>query len=1033
MSENSRHEHPLQHSGQSQTQRLPRALDPAFFRVDERSVEDLLRFSYNYAADLEYFSADNRVTGNWQGFLENSQGKTLAELEAMPDTEPHFALFLCFLHLFGYAQERLNTLTQRHLEYYYEKVLQIRRRKPQPDQVHLVFELAKNATEVLLPKGTRLNAGKDDTGKPLYYQLTEDSVLNRAKIEHLRTVLFENGKLHVASQANTADGQGEPPAAQPFSWPAMGSSSHPTAPVGMAVAAPILRLSGGERTIRLLFTLDRIVPALDSAADAMQVFATGEKGWIGPLSASGGKVRTNSGSTIWPVEVQTLTNSMEAIVPYDPEIHAGNFNTHEPLLRILFEPEKAAPYLEALGNLQVEALALEVEVDNFKNVELLSSEGPLDPKRSFAPFGDKQPHSGSQFFIDSEEVFSKPLQQIKLNLHWQNAPKSTSTGIGSVAGLGFGMEKIPLAIVKNDSDDDQYAADIRVISGNLSGSYTPVHLFQADSGSSDPLKQTITIPPAPQIAVLIKPYFQVKTPLVAAPKTYLPLAVKTGQLALTISANTKLVRLADSYQLITKVIETFFLEKSPFDGIRLTLQIKNQTAQNASFKPQLSDFSLSYKAATATEPLRNGSDALTKFRKRSVQFFHIDAFGQCETHGVLMRNNASAVRLLPAPEAQGNLYLGFQNLQPRQTLNLFFQLLEGSANPEKAVEKVSWSVLAGNAWLPLEAEHLLADRTNGLLTSNLIRLMIPSAASTDNTLMEPGFIWLRATVQNNPDAICRILDVQAQGLTARFADAGNSPNHLVQALAPGTISKLTIQDARVKKVAQPYASFGGRPQEQDTNFYTRVAERLRHKQRAVSIWDYERLVLEQFPEVFQVKCISHCAPDSEVAPGHVTLVVIPDYRHYTADNPLEPRVSLYLLDAIRQWILPFKMPGVIDVHVQNPLYEQLFLDFKVAFREENKLDFGILRQQLNADINRMLSPWANANQNLVTFNGRYFRSALIYALEQLEYIDYVSHFNMFRLQANGKRSEPLEEAAPTQARALLVPAPEHNIQNAKPV
>ncbi len=1031
MNENSRHEHPLQHSGQSQTQRLPRALDPAFFRVDERSVEDLLRFSYNYAADLEYFSADNRVTGNWQGFLENSQGKTLAELEAMPDTEPHFALFLCFLHLFGYAQERLNTLTQRHLEYYYEKVLQIRRRKPRPDQVHLVFELAKNATEVLLKKGTRLNAGKDDTGKPLYYQLTEDSVLNRAKIEHLRTVLFEHGKLHVANQANSADGQGEPSTAQPFAWPAMGNSTHPAAPVGMAVAAPILRLSGGERTIRLLFTLNRAVPVLEKAADAMQVFVTGEKGWIGPLNAGSGNLRTKAGSTIWPVEVQTLTTSMEAIVPYDPEVHAGNFNTREPMLRILFEPEKAAPYLEVLGALQVEALALEVEVDNFKNVELLSSEGPLDPKWTIAPFGSIQPDSGSRFFIDSEEVFSKPLQQIKLNLHWQNAPKGQSTGISRATG--FGMEKIPRAFVKEDSDDDQYSADIRVISGNLSGSYTPARLFQPDSGVSDSLKQTITIPPAPQIAVLVKPYFQAKTPLVAAPKAYLPLAVKTGQLALNISANTKLVRLADSYQLIAKGIEAFFLEKSPFDGIRLTLRIKNKTAQNANFKPQLSDFSLSYKAATATEPLRNGPDALTKFRKRSVQFFHIDVFGQCETHGVLLHSKSPTVRLLPTPEAPGNLYLGLQNLQPRQTLNLFFQVLEGSANPEKTVEKVTWSVLAGNAWLPLEAEHLLADRTNGLLTSNLVRLLIPSDASTDNTLLEPGFVWLRATVQNNPDAICRILDVQAQGLTARFVDAGNSPTHLTQALAPGTISKLTIQDARVKKVGQPYASFGGRPQEQDANFYTRVAERLRHKQRAVSIWDYERLVLEQFPEVFQVKCISHCAPDSEVAPGHVTLVVIPDYRHYTADNPLEPRVSLYLLDAIRQWIMPFKMPGVLDVHVQNPLYEQLFLDFKVAFREENKLDFGILRQQLNADINRMLSPWANTDQEQVSFNGRYFKSALIYALEQLEYIDYVSHFNMFRQQADGKRSEPLEEAGPTRARALLVPAPGHNIQNAKPV
>lgn len=1022
MTEKCRHEHPLQNNGQTQTQRLPQALDPAFFRVDERSVEDLLAFAWNYAASLEYFSADNQITGNWQGFLEHTRGKTLAELEAMPGQEPHFALFLCFLRLFGQAQDQLNTLTQRHLEYYYEKVLQIGRRNPVPDQVHLVFELAKNATEVLLHKGTRLKAGKDETGKPLFYQTTEDTVLNRAAIAHLRTVLYKNGKLHVAPNAGTADGQGEPPTEQPFAWPAMGDLSHPTAPLGFAVAAQILHLSGGTRHIKLLLKLNKPSGILEQAAGAMQVYATGEKGWIGPLKVSSAK----TDKPVWEINIEEISASMEALVPYNPEVHEGNFNSRVPMLRILFDPEISAPFLDELGDLDLQTLRIEVEVDGFKNLNLFCTEGFLDGKSTFSPFGGNQPDVGSQFFIDSKEVFSKPLQQINLNLIWQNRPAPS----GSAALKGEVTIDLDGQIKVNT--DSRYSADLKVLSGNLKGSYVPAPLFQPDPGSQNNLAQTITIPPTPQFKVAALPYYRVDAPLVSAPKKYYATAVSSGHLA------TKSAKAAGNdplvYHTIATGIEFRLTEKLPFEGIQLTLRIKNRTDADKNFKPKLSDFSLSYKAATAEEQLSDNTDALTNFSKRTVQFFQIDVFGQREAHGFLQQQNAlqqQSIQLVPVPKQEGHLFIGLQNLRPRQSLNLFFQVLEGSANPEKPVEKLNWSVLAGNNWQRINERDLLFDRTNGLLRSNLLRLIVPADATTDNTLLDPGFIWLRATARKNSDAICQLIGAFAQGVTTTFEDAGNHPQHLNAPLAPETISKLAIQIAQVKKISQPYPSFGGRPFEPDQLFYIRVSERLRHKQRAVSIWDYERLVLEKFPEVFQVKCISHCSPDSEVAPGHITLVVIPDYRNYTAGNPLEPRLPLDLLYKIQQWVDGFRMPGVSGIHVQNPLYEKILLDFKVAFRKETNLEFGINRQQLNSDINRLLSPWAQTSGDPIHFDGHYFRSALIYALEKLDYVDFISHFNLYRVQADGLRSEPLEAATATRARAILVPSSEHQINNAE--
>ncbi len=1009
--DNCRHEHPLHRDGQTQLQRLPQALDPAFFRLDERSVEDLLAFAWGYAAELKYFDANNSVSGNWQGFLEQASGKTLIELEQAPNIEPHFALFLCFLRLFGYAQQQMNTLTQRHLDYYYEKILQIRRRAPEPDQVHLVFELAKNAREIALTKGTILLAGKDDSGKALFYELTEDSLFNRAVVAHLRSVFYKEGKHHVAPVANSADGLGEKPAVQPFFWKAFGQSSHPAAPIGFAVAGPILRLSSGERSIHLRLSVlsdDTIAPDItffERAAAALRVYATGKKGWIGPLQTSSNYFsRADAGKTrVWELTV-SVPVSVEAIVPYAEEVHGGHFNTQNPALRLLFDPELAAPLMDTLLGIQVQSIQMETVVDKFKDLELDSSEGPLDSKKPFAPFGGIRPDNNSFFIIRSEEVFSKPLQQLKLQLKWQTAPVST---------------------------DGTFEATAEVRGGNLQGELRREALFPGGNN----LSKIIAIP---TVKFTVAAYAVENYHLATR-------AQESRSVTRTAVADGELPMAQYDKQPITRTARTPYRGRGlqrlyrnvPNEGLRLTLHIKNKpTVDNKStevfFIPKLQEFSLQYTAATPDEAMTANAEAFVRLGRQTIQFFQIGPFGQRETNGhfrrLAQRRNLQQ-DLLAAPGGEGQLLLGLQNLDPGQAVTLFFQVQEGSANPDADPPAIHWTVLANNYWQNLDDRHLLSDRTDGLIRSGIVRFIIPDNATTAHTFLEPGFIWLRAVAIANTDSVCRILDVHTQGAVARFRDMGNSVQHLAAPLAPGTISKLAQQDASVKKVAQPYPSFGGRPTEPEVHFYTRVAERLRHKQRAVSIWDYERLVLEQFPAVFQVKCISHCSLDSEMAPGNITLVVIPDYRHYTAGDPLEPRLPSHILQDIGKWVYQYRMPGVVAIHVRNPLYEHLLLKFEVAFKKDSAFDFGYNKARLNADISRLLSPWTQTEDGKVRFDGRYYRSTLIYALEKLEYVDYLTHFSMYLVQADGAHSSPLDEASASQARAILVPAAEHMIEN----
>ena len=60
--------------------------------------------------------------------------------------EPHYALYLAFLRLLEYARASSNTLTQRHLDFYYREILSLREKGAEPGHVHLLVELAKQVS-----------------------------------------------------------------------------------------------------------------------------------------------------------------------------------------------------------------------------------------------------------------------------------------------------------------------------------------------------------------------------------------------------------------------------------------------------------------------------------------------------------------------------------------------------------------------------------------------------------------------------------------------------------------------------------------------------------------------------------------------------------------------------------------------------------------------------------------------------------------------------------------------------------------------
>lgn len=381
--------------------------------------------------------------------------------------------------------------------------------------------------------------------------------------------------------------------------------------------------------------------------------------------------------------------------------------------------------------------------------------------------------------------------------------------------------------------------------------------------------------------------------------------------------------------------------------------------------------------------------------------------------------------LFPVFCDEGTLFLGIQNLVPGSNLNILFQLAEATADSEAGKERVNWQYLDTNVWKDLRPGfEILDDATNGLRTSGIIKLAIPGNITTGNTIMPKDLYWIKASVAKNSKTVSETIDIHTQAIRATFTNAElNDKKRLSKPLAAGSIAKLNTADANIKKVNQFYKSFGGKTNESEGPYYTRVSELLRHKGRAIQKWDYERLALEKFSELYKVKCINHSfKTDSAVynndipyAPGYIILAVIPDLTKLQAGNSFEPRVPLSLLDNIEEYFKKITSPFV-RLKAANPRYEKVNFELKVQFLPGK--DKAFYTQQLKDDIRQFLAPWAVGEFSKLSFGQPVSRSGIIGLLESKGYVDFIKLFKMDH--ENNPLADHVETIYPLTPRSILI-------------
>jgi hypothetical protein len=210
-----------------------------------------------------------------------------------------------------------------------------------------------------------------------------------------------------------------------------------------------------------------------------------------------------------------------------------------------------------------------------------------------------------------------------------------------------------------------------------------------------------------------------------------------------------------------------------------------------------------------------------------------------------------------------------------------------------------------------------------------------------------------------------------------------------------------------------------------------VSERLRHKNRAITIWDYEHLVLENFPQIYKVKCLNHTKlvedpvthemEYNEVAPGYVTVITIPDLQNRNDINPLKPYTNQNTLLEIESF-LKTKISCHVNLGVRNPQFEEVRLQFDLKLLSGFD-DFTFYKERLQQEITQFLTPWAFAGNATISFGGKIYKSVLIDFIEERPYVDFITNVKMFhRIDDTTPESGDLDEIVASTARSILVSA-----------
>lgn len=966
---------------------------------EEKNDEEVTEESIVNIKDL-IISIENGFNSFYQAiyFLKSKSENYLKELLQRNDHLPQISLLLTFFTLYKESQENINSFNERFLSFYHKEHLNFKPKKRKADKVYLAAEVLEDATHAIIEQGERFVAGEDEFGTTIIYKADEAIQINQVKIEKLynsfigRRFLKYRGIKYsyitgiFASELPSAiytEEQNENPV-QVFGFDqkllSILERNMDDAELGFAFSSKNLFLGGGKRDIDLdlIFTkvsfekfndklgdfssfLEKSKHELSELAfiETFELHLSSSNGWYKVQRLS---LKIDDNTNKLTIKF-TIPEEAPAIVAIDEELHSGAFVSNYPVLKCLLKPDAYIYAYSLLQELNLERINVSVNVENLKNVSLFNHFGQLDENSIYQPFGPT-PKKNNFFLIGSNEVFNKEFNALSIHFNWFELP-DIEGGFEEhyeKYGLDYTNEsfKVTLSILDEGRWKPFNSAERQEF--NLFEEDEDGHL--SDSRSFDEIN-------------ISKIWKSFEDNELGNPKEYTN-QVRSGYIKFELSEP----EFGFGHDVYPSLLSKLMSKK----GKRFSFGKSKDEASdlNKPYTPQMQGVSLSYKSSSTI----TFDDVDPKLSVNKEAFYHLFPQGIVKTYpNISVRD----MKILPEFNFEGAFFIGLSGVNAPQIVNFLFEIVEtGAESSEEKDPVIEWDILSNDQWISLEQSKIYIEETEGFRQTGRIQLEIPASITRNNSQLDKDLYWIRARAIKNTTSVGSIISSHTGAFTATIDYTEEYSNTVYESVLPAhTIESPAGNVTGLANVLQPLPSFAGKQDEPKDGFHIRISEKLRHKNRAITAGDIERLILEKFKVLYNVTCFPNLSGRANVSPGNVMVIVIP-YLKYSLDKQ-EPKVGNKLLVEIKAFLQKISTPFV-KYEVRNPEYEHIKVVCSVKFG----LGFsqGFYTRELNDSIYRFLSGTESSEKTRTSMGGGIHISDLLSYMRSLPYIDSVGKLSM---------------------------------------
>jgi hypothetical protein len=948
-------------------------------------------------------------------------------LEGDGNVKPDLALLITFLNSFKTIQTQLNSLTGEHLDFYFKNILNLKLQSLVPDIAALMIALNPTVDEYLIPEGTLFDAGKDALGNVIKFRLLKSSIINQITLSETRVLHLASNDLLQPAKKSSSDTFVTGIYDQTYVYPAQnqltpylifGEDQLPYSPrqmtmsesnIGFAFSSELLFLGSGSSALTIDLQFDpntfktcflaniKTIIGIDnpSATDITKinsflsnsllknflVQATGKTGWT-ILECSDILIKSLDEPVIRFIFY--INANSNPIVGFNPLIHAGNYSGQMPVIQFTLLNNTRYFAYNFFKNLIIEKININVKVVGLTDLALCNQFGVIKPEKPYPPFG-MQPQKGNYLIIGSNELLAKGANNISINIVWDNLLplgdfQTYYQNYKVTNPINNTSFKVNLFNLKNQQWKAVTDGNAAVLFNSVNSPSLKKDILSPNSVITFPVTDASTIDKVNNINV-------------ASPLKYD-----------TTSANGFIkIELSDPAFGFGSSIYPDSLSEVVMDNARVKtnsllpdtlnittglsgLQTQVKTLPNAPFTPIVDTISLNYEVSAIID-LSGGN--------KEGNYYHVDVFNQYMADN----NNAAAsqssiangLMLLPSYEAAHTFYMGFNNTNLSESVNVYFQLKEGNIQQTKQVDtQVNWFYYSTGGWKAFKNLMNLNDTTNNLIKSGIITFDIPGDASYNNPSLSAGKVWIKAEINGFNDN--SILSLNTQVIQVQFANPAEvTRTGLV--LPAQTITKSINAIPEIKEIKQPTPSEEGMPEESPADFYVRVSENLRHKNRAILSRGYELLILSKFPTVYKAKYIqtrSAISTDKSDSQPNVNIVVVP-YKQKDINDENKPRLGLSELEQIKQYLQDLASHNA-RINILNPVYEELSIKCKVKFISND----SFYLKKLEGDILAFFLSDINHVKNRSAIGEGMQKSQIQSYIQNLSYVLYITGFSIIK-------------------------------------